>query len=131
MWPSNSTNNYVKHVACNNTSSHCNSTLCFSEHVPLAPFHLIFTSIFKIVNDIYTPCRFPIWFLPPNEPAKFPQILNYVSAFYKHAVVKFSFFFPLPTSPFLEGHSCSSARSYSVYLLRPFCCPRKGIRLPN
>lgn len=35
---------------------------------------------------------FPIWFLPPNKPEKFPQTLNYISAFYKHTPVKFSFF---------------------------------------
>lgn len=56
----------------------------------------------------------------------------YISAFYKHAVVKFSFFSSLPASlSFLEGHSCSSACSSTLYLLQPFCCLRKDIRLPN
>lgn len=59
---------------------------------------LIFTTAFKIINDVYALYMFPVWFPPPNKPAKFPQILNYISAFYKEAIVKFPFFSPLPAN---------------------------------
>lgn len=55
----------------------------------------------KIVNGIYILHMFPIWFLLLNKPGKFPQTLSYISAFYKHAVVKFSFFAFLPMASFV------------------------------
>ena len=80
--------------------------------------------VFKIVNDIYVLYMSPIWFLPPNKQEKFPQTLNYISAFYKHSVVKFSFFSFLPLAPsfFKTPLVPLSLVLFSTHLLQHFCC---------
>lgn len=73
MWPSDLTNNHGKDVA--------GTTVPFVVAIPCT-FQSIFPDIllnlckyfFKIVNDTYVRYMFPIWFLPPNKPKKFPQI---------------------------------------------------------
>lgn len=75
----------------------------------------------------------PIWFLPPNKEEKFPQTLNYISAFYKHSVVKFSFFSFLPTAPsfFKMPLLPLSLVLFSTHLLQHFCCAREEAGLSN
>lgn len=76
---------------------------------------------------------FPIWFLPPNKLEKFPQTLNYISAFYKHSPGRFSFFsFLLPPPSFFKmpSHLLSLVLS-RTHLLQHFCCGREEAGLPN
>lgn len=68
---------------------------CAFQSIFIVIAFFIFISVLwkkKFVSDIYILHMFPIWFQSLNKPAKFPQTLSYISAFYKHTAVKFSFF---------------------------------------